>query len=187
MSITRYLFIVIKLLLFNRIYSLSKNNSRNLDNSQLYSIKNDSNIKRNLEEEYRPIKIYFDTYDMVKYSLRQQIYSDIRKLISDALDATKATIEKLIMVKKDASKVNPTDYKNEISSKVEKESDFDKEDADLVICVDYVNSLENYYNCSETPIIIKGDKENRPTIGFFRINSDKVSKMTEDFSKKRIL
>ena len=179
MSIALYLFITIKLLLFDRIISLSTNNSKNLDNSKLYSINNNITIKRKLEEEYKPIIIYFDTYHMEKFTLSESEYLEIKNLVLQALEITKRTIERLFMVKKDEIKVNPGEYKQKVLD-LGKQPNFDNEDADLVILVDYSFISPK---CSESIEIIKGSKTERPTIGYFRINHSIISKVTEDYSK----
>ena len=180
MPINVYLFIVIKFLLFDKINSLAKNNSKNIEKSKLYSINNNITIKRKLEEEYRPITIYFDTSYMEKNILQRSEYSEIKKLVLDALNIVKRTIERLIMIKKNEGKVIPTEYKQKINNFLDIETTFDSVDEDLVIFVDY-SFLGS--TCDESIKILKGDKAQRPTIGYFKINHNKLSTIADDFSK----
>jgi len=171
-----HLFILIELLLFDRINSLSKN----FNNSKSYSINNNTNIKRKLEEEFRPIKIYFDTKLMEENSLSDD--PETKELVLDGLNTAKRVIERLFMIKNNENKVNFNEYKQIIKNKYNKISDFNKVDADLVIFVDY-GTLGSSPQCDENSQILKGSKTERPTIGYIKINSNKFSGITEDYSK----
>jgi sensor histidine kinase regulating citrate/malate metabolism len=84
MSIFYFLFLVIKIILFDKINSFSTNNSNNLEVNTNSIISNDTNVKRNLENDddnYEPISIYFDTYYMTEYSFDLDSLEDEKKRI----------------------------------------------------------------------------------------------------------
>ena len=186
MSIIWNLFILIKILLFDRINSLSKN----LNNSEIYSINNISTIKRKLaDNEYRPIKIYFDTFHMETSTFSNvNKFKKIKEMVLNSLTTTKSIIEKLFMVKNGEINVNINDYKEEIKKLYGESYYKDNEllnnlNADLIILVDYSESdLVQYYDCKEYSLIIKRQGD-RPIIGYFEINGQIFQNIVEDYSK----
>jgi hypothetical protein len=195
------LFFVIKIVLFDKINSFSKNNSNNLQINANNILSNNTNVKRNLQNDddnYEPISIYFDTYYLTEYSLDIDSLVEEKNRILESLNKVKNTLEKLIKVPKGTEKVNPGNYKVEIESffknEYGKEKNIFKDDpglnSNLVIFVDYFDTrgtdFYSKYNCTEYLKIIKKASDLRPTIGYIMINPQLIPNSIDNLYKQEL-
>lgn len=202
MSILCFLFLVIKIIIFDKINSFSTNNSNSLESNASNIIKNYTNTKRNLQNDddnYEPISIYFDTYYLTENSLDADSLLDEKNRILESLNKVKNTLETLIKVPKGTEKVNPNEYKviieNFFKNEYGKEKNIFKDDpglkSNLVIFVDYYDirggQFSNKYNCTEYLKIINYTSDLRPTIGYIMINPQLIpDSITDDLEKKEL-
>ena len=105
------LWIIVKLLLFDEIKTLSINqinqtqNNKTLDeNINVTNINNNNKTRKLQSADYEPIRIYIDTYH-----LKKVISASRFQLYNESLFRAKNTLEKLIKVKREAITISKED------------------------------------------------------------------------------
>jgi len=181
----------------DKIISLPKNDSYNFKENRNKVINNNNTTsKRKLEsdDDFVPIKIYFDTYFLTDsiYRLNQKD----RNITLNAINKVKFTLERLIKVKKRNYQINANEYKQLLEPYVKEQHEAESSvfndslltgnelDVDLVIYVDYLvsGSFQTKYRCNEFIKIFKTNTDGKPVIGYMIINFKQFEETVDDYN-----
>jgi len=145
--------------------------------------------KRELDTGFAPIKIYVDNSHFYN---NEDIEDEKKNVFNEALVKAKNTLEKLIKVQKNPSKIKisnyvtfPDKYENFASSRLNRSLLDDELDADLVILVREKRLNDNLANCKEKSQILAYNSDGRPIIGYIVINIDLWDTIVDDLDYKK--